>query len=137
MVFFKWNNMMTRRIIFVFAISAFLLCMRLSAQDFVGLTVEDYLRKVNVPGKVVMVYFHADWCVPCLQEKPIVDEVNTEQKDNCSVLKLDSDANPKVATQLEINTLPLFLFYKDGKMVHRHEGFLPKKELISNIATYK
>ncbi|MGZ3885530.1 MAG: thioredoxin family protein [Bacteroidia bacterium] len=124
-------------LIFVFMMA---LSFAMGAQDDIGLTIEDYLKRINAPDQkdhLVMVYFHADWCVPCLQEKPVVDNVTTGQKENCRIMKLDSDANPKVATQLEINTLPLFLFYKNGKQVHRHEGFLPEKELISRIATYK
>src|SRR5205823_556972 len=94
-----------------------------------GMTVESFMQKVNRHDKVVFVYFNADWCVPCIKLKPVIDAVETNTKLYCDVMKLDVDENPLIATHFEINTLPIFMIYKNGKSVWTHTGALTEVEL--------
>lgn len=98
-----------------------------------GLTVEDYLKKVNKKDKMVFVYFNADWCVPCIKLKPVMEQLETEEQARIEMLKLDVDDNPKVSTYLEINSLPLFIIYKNGKSIWTHTGMLSKDDLKYQI----
>ena len=80
-----------------------------------GMTVEEYLKKTENKEKIVLVYFKADWCVPCVKLKPTIAQLETEEKEKVELLSIDVDKNPKVALHFEINTLPLFIIYKNVK----------------------
>lgn len=106
-------------------------------QDEKGLDVEGFNKKVNASSKVVLVYFKASWCVPCIKLKPEMDELEAETKDYCEVLSLDVDDNPKVAEHFEINTLPMFMVFKNGKKMWENVGSLSKTQLKSRVDLYK
>ncbi|HWY10189.1 MAG TPA: thioredoxin family protein [Bacteroidia bacterium] len=101
-----------------------------------GMTVETFLQKVNNPQKIVLVYFSADWCVPCIKLKPIIEQIETEENAKVEILKIDVDKNPKVAQYFEINTLPLFMIYKNGKKVWEKNMYMEKSDLVSRIHFY-
>lgn len=102
-----------------------------------GMSVETYLKKVNDPNRLVLVYFHANWCMPCIKLKPEIDLLETEEQAVCIVLRIDTDENPKLNEYFEINTLPMFILYKDGKKVWENNGFQTKQQLSSKIGTFK
>lgn len=102
-----------------------------------GLSIEEYQRRTSVTGKPVFVYFSADWCVPCIKLKPIIEQIEAEQKDKVVFLKLDVDENPLVSQHLEINTLPLFIIYRNGKKVWENNSFMDKSQLTAKIEQYK
>jgi thioredoxin len=106
------------------------------AQDE-GLSVGDYLKKVNKNEKTVLVYFYADWCVPCIKLRPVMTELEKEESDKIEILKLDVDKNPEVSLHLEINTLPLFIMYKNGKQIWSNNSSMSKQDLSSKINFYK
>lgn len=102
-----------------------------------GLTMEQYNQKIANKEKIVLVYFNADWCVPCIKLKPIIEQLETEEKDKVVILKLNVDDNPEIATHFEINTLPLFYLYRNGKISWQFTGIQTKKELSDKINLYK
>lgn len=106
-------------------------------QEVKGLTIEQYNKKIVNNEKLVMVYFNADWCVPCIKLKPVIQQLETEEKDRSVFLKLNVDDNPEIATHFEINTLPLFYLYKNGKIVWQYTGIQSKRELSDKINQYK
>ncbi len=102
-----------------------------------GMSVETYLKKVNDPNRLVLVYFHANWCMPCIKLKPEIDLLETEEQAVCIILRIDTDENPKINEYFEINTLPMFILYKDGKKVWENNGFQTKQQLSSKIGAFK
>lgn len=106
-------------------------------QEEKGLTIEQYNEKIANKDKIVLVYFNADWCVPCIKLKPIIEQIEAEEKEKALVLKLNVDDNKDVATHFEINTLPQFYIYRNGKIAWQHTGILSKKELSDKINLYK
>jgi thioredoxin 1 len=102
-----------------------------------GMTVEDYTRKTLNQEKIVLAYFKADWCVPCVKLKPIMEQLSVEEKEKVEILIIDADKNPKVAQHFEINTLPLFILYKNGKKVWENNTALPKTEIQKKLNLYK
>ncbi len=101
-----------------------------------GLSLEDFDKRVNNKTKIVLVYFSADWCIPCVKLKPIIEQITKEQIKTVDVLELDADKNPKIATHFEINTLPLFVIYKQGKKVWEYNAFISKEDLTSKLDLY-
>lgn len=108
-----------------------------NTQEEKGLTLEQYNEKVANKEKIVLVYFNADWCVPCIKLKPVIEQIEIEEKEKAFVLKLNVDDNKDIATHFEINTLPQFYIYRNGKIAWQFTGILTKKELSDKINLYK
>lgn len=106
-------------------------------QDEKGMSVEEFKKRVSNKEKTVLVYFYADWCVPCIKLKPEILSLENENKEICDILKIDVDENPKIAEYFEINTLPMFVIYKNGNKAWENIGFLAKTQIQSKIELYK
>jgi thioredoxin 1 len=101
-----------------------------------GLTIEEYFKKVQVKDTAVLVYFYADWCVPCIKLKPVMEELEKENP-QAKIIKLDVDPNPQIAIHFEINTLPLFILYKNGKRVWSNNTYMNKPALQEKLKLYR
>ena len=102
-----------------------------------GMSIEEFNKKVSNKNKIVLVYFYADWCVPCIKLKPEILALENETKEFCEILKIDVDENPIVAEHFEINTLPMFVIYKNGNKTWENIGFLTKLQIKSKLEMYK
>jgi len=81
-----------------------------------------------------MVDFWATWCGPCRMVAPIVNELADEYAEQGVVVgKLDVDANPQTAAQFGVRSIPTILFFKNGEMVDRVIGAVPKPQLEEKI----
>jgi len=109
----------------------------LAEEEDPGMTVEEFYRKVNVKDKLVLVYFHADWCVPCIKLQPAIEQITNEEKETVMVLSLDADQNPAITTHFEINTLPLFMIFKNGKKVWENNTAMSKNNLVDKLNLYR
>ncbi|PIA44194.1 hypothetical protein AQUCO_01700068v1 [Aquilegia coerulea] len=85
--------------------------------------------------KPVLVDFYATWCGPCQFMGPVLDEVSAKLNDKIQVVKIDTEKYPKIANQYQIEALPTFIIFKDGKPSDRFEGALPAPKLIERIET--
>lgn len=81
----------------------------------------------------VLVDFFATWCGPCQTLSPILKQVKDELGESVSILKIDVDKNPAIATQFQVRGVPTMLLFKNGKQVWRQSGLLSKNDLISVI----
>jgi thioredoxin 1 len=83
--------------------------------------------------KLVVVDFWATWCGPCRMISPILDEVEEEMPDKITVVKVNVDDADEIATQFRIMSIPTLLFFKNGQMVDKTVGAMPKHALIERI----
>lgn len=83
-----------------------------------------------------MVDFWATWCGPCSVMSPLVDEVAKEQKDRLVVGKLNCDESMDIAQRYGITGIPAFLIFKDGEVVDKVMGAMPKGELLAAVEKY-
>mgnify|MGYP005840609237 CR=1 FL=1 len=90
---------------------------------------------VNSPTPV-LVDFWAAWCMPCRMMAPIVDEIATEYEAQLKVAKLDVDQNPQTATQHGIMSIPTLMLFKNGEVIERLVGAMPKQRLVERIAPH-
>ncbi len=83
--------------------------------------------------KLVVVDFWATWCGPCRMISPILDEVEEEMPDKITVVKVNVDDADEIAAQFRIMSIPTLLFFKNGQMVDKTVGAMPKHALIERI----
>ncbi len=89
-------------------------------------TVTDENFKEFVSKGVSLVDLYADWCGPCKQLTPIIDELSNE---NDNIGKLNVDDNPVTMKELGVRNIPTILIYKDGVQVDKHVGMTQKSVL--------
>lgn len=106
-------------------------------QDEPGMTTNDFKKKVSNKNKIVLVYFYSDWCMPCVKLTPDILVLENETKSYCEILKINIEDNPKITDSIEINTLPMFVIYKNGNKVWENIGFLTKLQIKSKLELYK
>lgn len=85
---------------------------------------------------VVLVDIKAEWCSPCKQLSPIIDDISTEFLGKISVGKLDADECPDIITELGIRSIPTLLLYKDGEIIERKTGLISKQKLSEMIENH-
>ena len=83
--------------------------------------------------KLVIVDFWATWCGPCRMLSPLLDEVEEEMADKIEVVKVNVDDAEEVAMRYRIMSIPTLIFFKNGQMVDRSVGAMPKSQLVEKI----
>ena len=83
--------------------------------------------------KPVLVDFFAEWCGPCKTMAPILKQVKDEVQNNASIIKVDVDKNQQTAMTFQVNSVPTLMLFKQGKVLWRQSGVLPKNELVRKI----
>ena len=94
-----------------------------------AVTDADFETEVEKNDKLTVVDFWATWCGPCRMIAPILDQLATEYQDKVKVTKLDVDANIKTATRFNVRSIPMLLFFKDGKVVDQIVGAVPRQTI--------
>ena len=81
----------------------------------------------------VVVDFYADWCMPCFQIAPILEELELENNDSYRIGKYDVDENKDYAIEWGVRSIPTILIFVNGELVERLVGVMSKTELEERI----
>ncbi len=90
---------------------------------------------ISSQSNLVLVDFWAEWCGPCKQISPILEEIANE-KENLNILKLNIDENPATPQKYNVRGIPTLMLFKDGKLIDTKIGSLPKSSLEDWINSY-
>lgn len=83
---------------------------------------------------LVLIDFNAPWCAPCKQMAPIIDKLAINLKGKVKVEKIDVESNRQLAMANQVNSIPGFILFKNGKQVWTHKGIISYDELSGVIA---
>jgi thioredoxin 1 len=98
-----------------------------------NITDDNFQSIVLDGGKTVLVDFGAEWCPPCKAMSPLVDQIAEEFEGKAIVGKLDVDSNPQSTAQYGVRNLPTFLIFKNGNLIERIVGAVPKSILRQKV----
>jgi thioredoxin 1 len=85
-------------------------------------------------SRPVIVDFHAVWCAPCKIQTPILKDVAAELGDKVRIIKIDVDQNNQIAGRYNVQSVPMLIIFKRGKLVWKHSGVTTKSKIMNIIA---
>ena len=98
-----------------------------------AVTTQNFDSEVLQSSVPVLVDFWAAWCGPCRAIAPTVDEIAGEYAGKLKVVKVDPDENQDITVKFQVMSIPTLMVFKNGKVVERVVGALPKAVLLSKI----
>ncbi|MDA8637379.1 thioredoxin TrxA [Rhodospirillales bacterium] len=87
---------------------------------------------LNASGPVI-VDFWAEWCGPCKQIAPALEEISAEMGDKVTIAKVNIDDNPEAPSTYGVRGIPTLIMFKDGEVADTKVGALPKSQLVQWI----
>ena len=105
-----------------------------TSDTILEVTDANFVDEIEGGEGLQMIDFWATWCGPCKMVAPIVSELAEEYQDQgLRVGKLNVDSNPSTTTRFRVTSIPSILFFKDGELVDRVVGAVPRPQLEERI----
>ncbi len=101
-----------------------------------AVTDADFEAEVLKADKPVLVDFWAEWCGPCRQVAPILEEISAAHSDKIEIVKMNVDENPVVPSTYRVNGIPTMNLYHNGEVVKQIVGARPKSFILKELADF-
>jgi len=98
----------------------------------IHLTKDNFKQEVLESKVPVLVDFWASWCGPCQMVAPIIEEI-AEEITEAKIAKVDVDAQPELAKEYRVMSIPTLMVFKDGQVVRREAGAKPKEDILAML----
>lgn len=96
-----------------------------------GMSLEAYTALTkSAENELIMIDFYADWCAPCKQMRPYLEELNKEWAGKLKVIWVNADDNQSLCKSLNIDALPMLILYKNGVQTWQNSGFIDKNGVL-------
>ena len=105
------------------------------SENIKHVTDDSFEADVVKSDRLVVLDFWAPWCGPCRMMEPVLEELAAEYP-AVTVAKLNVDENPTTATRFDVLSIPTLLAFKDGAVVKKLIGAMPKKRLVDELAAW-
>lgn len=90
-------------------------------------------KQMLADKKTFLADFFATWCGPCKMLAYVLDDIEASIGDKIDIVKIDIDKEPELTAEMDVNIIPGLFFIKDGEIVSRYTGFLPKERLLPRM----
>ena len=97
-----------------------------------GMTKQQFDALLN-SDKLVLIDFYADWCAPCKEMKPWLDEISKDMADKVVVIRINTDENQALCKGLKIDALPVLQLYKNKYLKWTNTGTIGKAEVVKQL----
>ncbi|GEE00645.1 thioredoxin [Gordonia spumicola] len=101
----------------------------------VDVTDATFADDVLLSDKPVLVDFWATWCGPCKMVAPVLDQIARDNSEKLTVAKIDIDANPGVARDFQIMSIPTMILFEKGKPTKTIQGAKPKAAILRELSS--
>jgi len=108
----------------------------LHVADIKTVTDADFADTVLASDKPILVDFWAEWCGPCRQVGPILEEIAREHGDDITIVKMNVDENPQTPAQYRVTGIPTMNVYQGGQVVKQIVGAKPKSALLGDLSDF-
>ena len=98
-----------------------------------AVTDESFDEDVLQSSQPVLLDFWAEWCNPCKQIGPSLEEISEELGEKITIAKINIDDNPKVPGKYGVRGIPTLMIFKDGEMSSMKVGAMPKGKIVEWI----
>ena len=105
----------------------------MASENILELTDGNFDELIITSGKVALVDFWAEWCMPCRMLTPVIDELATEYAGKVIVGKVNTDDNREVSMKFGITSIPTLLLFSGGQLVKKLVGLQGKKDIKAAI----
>lgn len=86
--------------------------------------------------QICLVDIWAEWCSPCKQISPIIDEISSEVNENILICKMEAESNMDFCKKYEVRNIPTLLLFKNGEVVDRSTGIKSKRDILNMISSH-
>ena len=104
----------------------------MSVQSIKDDTFESEVVNSSIP---VLIDFWAEWCGPCKEIAPILEEISNEMENKIKIIKINIDENPNIPNQYGVQSIPTLIIFKKGQPIATKVGNVIKSELLTWIKT--